>query len=249
MSDAQQKRFAIGHDDHGLPAPNWDLGSVVGAGGLRSTANDLAKYVSAQLGLRGQPLSKIMQKTHDARHEGTPVQWGRTAMPWYDQNVQNPPGSRLIGHAGGTGGYVSFIGLDLMQHRGVVVLSSQVKIHSSAVGWRILQGAGLSGIAAEKLSPVHEIVGVGLALAMDPATHKVQVQGVTPGSPASDAKIEPGVFVRSIGGQPTVGKDLSGCVALLRGPAGTAVSFVLATGDGRDVREVELIRRRIVFVQ
>jgi CubicO group peptidase (beta-lactamase class C family) len=46
-----QARFARGHDQLGKPAPNWEFQVYDGAGGLRSTANDLLKYVSANLGL------------------------------------------------------------------------------------------------------------------------------------------------------------------------------------------------------
>src|SRR5437867_10425827 len=46
-----EARLARGHDQLGKPAPNWEFQVYGGAGGLRSTANDLLKYVSANLGL------------------------------------------------------------------------------------------------------------------------------------------------------------------------------------------------------
>src|SRR6266581_2476009 len=42
-----QARLARGHDQLGKPAPNWEFQVYDGAGGLRSTANDLLRYVTA----------------------------------------------------------------------------------------------------------------------------------------------------------------------------------------------------------
>ena len=44
-------RFATGHNRFGEPVRHWDVPTLAGAGALRSTANDMLKYVSANLGL------------------------------------------------------------------------------------------------------------------------------------------------------------------------------------------------------
>src|SRR3989454_7806839 len=64
-------RLARGHDQLGRPAPNWEFQVYDGAGGLRSTANDLLKYVSANLGLMPSSLTRLMEQTHVIRHNGT----------------------------------------------------------------------------------------------------------------------------------------------------------------------------------
>ena len=76
---------------------------------------------------------------------------GQTAMPRYDSSAYKPPGSRLMGHAGGTGGASSFIVLDTEAHRGVVVLSNQ---SASKFGWRILQCANLANLDPVTMTPV-----------------------------------------------------------------------------------------------
>src|SRR6266699_5964219 len=106
-----QARLARGHDQLGRPAPNWDFQVYDGAGGLRSTANDLLKYVSAQAGITQSRLTPIAAKTHVIRHRNSPGtvgdMHGNTAMAWFDQEVYQPPGMELLGHGGGTGGYTS----------------------------------------------------------------------------------------------------------------------------------------------
>src|SRR5436309_2970370 len=136
-------RLARGHDQLGKPAPNWEFQVYGGAGGLRSTANDLLKYVSAQVGITQSRLTPIAAKTHVIRHRTSPGtvgdMHGNTAMAWFDQEVYQPPGMELLGHGGGTGGYSAFIGFDKKQRRGVAVLANQTTFHSSAVGWAVLQ--------------------------------------------------------------------------------------------------------------
>ena len=66
-----QARLARGHDQLGKPAPNWEFQVYDGAGGLRSTANDLLKYVSANIGLTPSSLTRLMEQTHVIRHKHT----------------------------------------------------------------------------------------------------------------------------------------------------------------------------------
>jgi serine-type D-Ala-D-Ala carboxypeptidase/endopeptidase len=129
-----QPRFAQGHDEAWKPTPYYELPAMPGAGAMRSTANDLAKYVAANLGLVKSDLTPLIQQMQVIRHQDDTIQFGKTAMPWYDQATYDPSGSQLLGHGGGTGGFASFIGLDTKQRRGVVVLSNQQRIHSSCWG-------------------------------------------------------------------------------------------------------------------
>src|SRR5205809_843513 len=79
-----QAGLARGHDQLGKPAPNWEFQVYDGAGGLRSTANDLLKYVSANIGLTPSSLTRLMEQTHVIRHKHT-SDHGDTAMAWYDR--------------------------------------------------------------------------------------------------------------------------------------------------------------------
>ncbi|MDB6064835.1 MAG: beta-lactamase [Pedosphaera sp.] len=103
-----KRRLAIGHDLFGELAPGWDVPVLSGAGALRSTANDLLKYVSANLGLTRSSLTPLMKKTYE-----NGLAWGVNS---------ELPGTEIISHGGGTGGYQSFVGFDKVRRHGVVVL-------------------------------------------------------------------------------------------------------------------------------
>ncbi len=58
LTPAQSLRLAVGHGRSLEPVANWNLNeSIVGAGGLRSTANDMARYLRAAGGWEPTPLA------------------------------------------------------------------------------------------------------------------------------------------------------------------------------------------------
>lgn len=57
LSPALADRLAPGHDQGLRPAGNWDLMLFAPAGGLRSTARDMLKFVRAAAGLEASPLA------------------------------------------------------------------------------------------------------------------------------------------------------------------------------------------------
>jgi CubicO group peptidase (beta-lactamase class C family) len=138
--------LAKGHNASGKIVPNWNFDALAGCGALHSTANDLLKYVSAEIGQTS--LTPLMEKTQAIRHtnasglDGAPVFFGRTALPWVDEGQSEQTGMNLLGHAGGTGGYSAFIGFDKQHRRGVVILFNEQDggggIHSQTLGWLLL---------------------------------------------------------------------------------------------------------------
>ncbi|SPE62214.1 putative Serine-type D-Ala-D-Ala carboxypeptidase [Verrucomicrobia bacterium] len=236
-------RLALGHDEKGRATGYYQLQVMAGAGALLSTANDLLKYLSANLGLRPSNLHPLMDKMQVVLHAAPDE--GRTAMPWFDEKVYSPPGTDLLGHAGGTGGCSTFIGFDRVQRRGVVVLSNQRIIHSSSVGWRILQGAPLCGRDAATLQPVREYVAIGFSFELERQTGVARITRVYPESPAAAAGLSPGLIIDRINGVPVAGKSMADSMELMRGPVGTRVELVLITPDGSRSNMVELIKSEI----
>ncbi len=110
LSPELKARFATPHNSFGEAVPSWDIPTLGGAGALRSTANDLLKYVSANLGLTPSGLTPLMGKTHD------------TGLAWFVR--PGPQGTKIVSHGGGTAGHRSFVGFDKTRRRGVVVLAS-----------------------------------------------------------------------------------------------------------------------------
>ena len=114
-------RLAPGHNQFGYAVSNMDFHSQVGCGALRSTANDLLKYVAANLGLKPSSLTVLMEKTHAVQFQSAipPVIMGLT---W--GVVLDPQGRKIVSHGGATYGYRAFAGFDTARRRGVVVLSN-----------------------------------------------------------------------------------------------------------------------------
>ena len=120
LTPEMRARLAAGHNPVRLPVPNWDLPTVAGAGAVRSTVNDMLKFMAANLGLKKSPLLAAMQNTHQSRND-TGVPDLEIGLGWH---ILKKFDTEVVWHNGGTGGYHSFIGFDQKRHRGVVVLSN-----------------------------------------------------------------------------------------------------------------------------
>jgi serine-type D-Ala-D-Ala carboxypeptidase/endopeptidase len=142
MSAALERRLAQGHNALGYPVPALECGSLVGGGALHSSANDLLKYVSANLGLAPSSLTPLLEKTHRPRfHIGG---WYYIGLAWLTE--RDALGTKLVCHAGATFGHSAFIGLDKARRRGVVVLSSSDAVRDTRnIGQLLLESEWRSG--------------------------------------------------------------------------------------------------------
>ncbi len=112
-SAEQRARLAPGRRFNGVPVPSWDLGSLGGAGALRSTAGDMLTYLEAQLEPdrscgpadsrppAARTLAAALRRTHELQAPGPPGL--RIAYAWV-----HDPKSGIYWHDGATGGYGSF---------------------------------------------------------------------------------------------------------------------------------------------
>ena len=161
LTDELRSRLAGGHDADGKPAANWDLPTLAGAGAIRSTANDMLRFLSANLGpytrKRGRvetPLAKAIQVSHVRRHEEKTPPIG-IALAWHFN-----PGTTALWHNGQTGGYHCFAAFDTEQKTAVVVLSNSATMFVDELGSRLMEL--LAGKSPEPLA-------VRLPAKVDPA--------------------------------------------------------------------------------
>jgi D-alanyl-D-alanine-carboxypeptidase/D-alanyl-D-alanine-endopeptidase len=129
LSEDQKRRLATGYDSSLLPAKNWDFDVLAGAGALRSTANDLLKFLAAALELNTTPLTPAMRLMYTVHHAAESPDM-ETMMGWH---VWKRYGVRIVWHNGVTGGYWSFIGFDPVKKVGAVVLSN-TRFDNDAIG-------------------------------------------------------------------------------------------------------------------
>lgn len=133
LTPSMKSRLAPGHSVSGAVVANWDLPTLAGAGALRSTANDLLKFLAANLDSSSRPLGRVLAATHVPRHDVTAGQM-RIGLNWH---ILIATGQPIVWHNGGTGGYRTFIGFDEANKRAAVVLSNQ-NVSADDIGFHLL---------------------------------------------------------------------------------------------------------------
>ena len=116
LSDAMRAHLAPGHDNSGNAMKNWDFDALAGAGAIRSTANDMLRYLKANMGIDPSPLAEAMKLAQAPRSDMNKTM--RIGLAWMTTR------KGILWHNGETGGYRSFVGFTADGRHGVVVLSN-----------------------------------------------------------------------------------------------------------------------------
>lgn len=119
LSRASKARMAHGYDENGEAASDWDFLNFEGAGALRSTAKDMAKFVRANIGLRKTDLSIPINDAHNPQRDVNAKM--KIGLAWH---ILAAASGDIVWHNGGTGGFRSFAGVNPAQKKGIVVLSN-----------------------------------------------------------------------------------------------------------------------------
>lgn len=120
LTPEARKRLASGHDKTLSETGNWDIPTLAGAGAIRSTVNDMLKFVAANLGKEPTPLTAAIEEQLKTR-QPTGVSDVGIALGWHTLTKFD---HEIFWHNGETGGYHSFVGFDKKRGLGVVVLSN-----------------------------------------------------------------------------------------------------------------------------
>lgn len=129
-------RKAQGHQG-GRPVPDWRMGALAGAGGLYSTAADLARFLQACLAAAGSsggsgaadrstasgsaPDGPLAPAIRAALAPRQPVPGGDIGLAWHHARRD---GHRIAWHNGMTGGFSAMIAFDPDRGLGVAALAS-----------------------------------------------------------------------------------------------------------------------------
>lgn len=92
----------------------WTMNAWAPAGGIRSTAADMAKYASALLNGTAPGMDALTPQWEEGNGTRTGYAWNITAFE----------GGTVTAHGGATGGFCAAIALDRTHHRAVIVLSN-----------------------------------------------------------------------------------------------------------------------------
>src|SRR6476619_4569547 len=133
LSDTLKSRLAKGHIGGKEVNLEFIPEAIQPAGALHSTANDLLKYLAANIGLIHTSISDLIQETHLIRHEYPqeldPFQFpsdktlsaSYIGLGWF---IETNLGTEVIQHSGGIDGYSTLIGFNPTKQEGVVILCS-----------------------------------------------------------------------------------------------------------------------------
>jgi serine-type D-Ala-D-Ala carboxypeptidase/endopeptidase len=137
---SERARVATGHTWRGRETPHWDLAALAGAGGLRSTAPDLLRFLRLHAPDSDSALEAAARETRRRR-----ASWARTGVglgwlilpagrrfPWHRLSFD------VVFHEGGTGGFRSFAGVVPETGAATVVLANQAR-SAGRLGLRVLQ--------------------------------------------------------------------------------------------------------------
>lgn len=148
LSPELKSRTAQGFDADGEASALWDLPTLAGAGALRSTAKDMAKFVAANLNLTKTNLADVFGAAHKSQRDaGGKMKIG---LGWH---ILAGSTGEIIWHNGGTGGFRSFAGFNTTQKLGIVVLTNSAE-SADDIGFHFLDAQ----IPLKKVKP---IVAVG----------------------------------------------------------------------------------------
>lgn len=131
LPDTWKSRLAEGHDIDGNPLPPWEIVTLAGCGGLRSSVRDLVRFVQGNLGLLPSSLGEAIQTTHVPRLDIGPNE--AICLGWHLKKAEG-----ILWHNGQTGGYHSFVGLRKNPPIGVVVLGNSAGGTVDTIGYRLL---------------------------------------------------------------------------------------------------------------
>ena len=153
LTTSMRQRLAPGHDPGLYPVPPWVSGIFAGAGALRSTANDLLRFMDAWQGAGNSNLSVAMASALAVRRH-TNHQDQDAAAGWF---VLDAHADELVWKDGDTDGYASYAGYSTHTHVAIVLLSNTRSWLSTPLLGRHL------------LNPAYMVPAVREPIDMDPA--------------------------------------------------------------------------------
>lgn len=137
LTEKQKADLALPHDENLYPTSNWNAGDCFqGAGSIKTSLNDMFKYLEANMGLTETPLKAAMELAQEFR-----VKLGGNStvcLAWFTDVLSD--GQTIIEHNGGTGGYFAFIGFNKSLANGVIFLCN-IHHHTGLydIGYNILK--------------------------------------------------------------------------------------------------------------
>ncbi|WP_089603990.1 serine hydrolase domain-containing protein [Acinetobacter piscicola] len=115
-----QEKLAQGYTSQGNITPVWTFPVLAGAGGFYSNADDMLKFIQANLEEKGAS-SKVFEEMRKTQASGnTGIGWMQPTF--LDRFFGN---RNIVWHNGMVGGYATYLSIDAETNTGVIVLTNQ----------------------------------------------------------------------------------------------------------------------------
>ncbi len=137
LFESHKSSLAVGHSKHGKKIDPSISPSLESAAGLRSTMNDMIKFLNASLNLNQSSINPTLKYCQSTRiganlslvHRILLRSWlhlgiDEMALGWFVMRLEN--NTEVLYHSGGTPGFTSFIGMIPKDNVGVVLLCNQL---------------------------------------------------------------------------------------------------------------------------
>jgi D-alanyl-D-alanine-carboxypeptidase/D-alanyl-D-alanine-endopeptidase len=118
LTPEMSSRLAAPHMSYSVATISWDDLTLAGCGAIRSTANDMLRFLAANMGLTDTELQPAIQLANSPQRP-----WPGSGYIGLGVGVPET-GQGMHGHTGGTLGYYSFLAWDPQRKIGLVVLAN-----------------------------------------------------------------------------------------------------------------------------
>ncbi|MEO1258605.1 MAG: serine hydrolase domain-containing protein [Bacteroidota bacterium] len=140
LSRTQLQFLAKGHNKKGKAVKHWSFKGMAPAGGVKSSAGDLVKFLQVNMGLAGkQIIMDAFAQTHEPQLDHPSYVLNKktyTGYGWFTSELN--PTTKAVWVSGSTGGFRSFIGFVKSSNVGIVVLSNSAE-DVEAMGFEMLE--------------------------------------------------------------------------------------------------------------
>ena len=148
LTPALRQRAANGHDAEGNVVPWWDLPTLAGAGALRSSLDDMMRFLAANLAPPDDPVGRAIAASQQPRFR---VNGSLTmGLNWHITTFR---GDTLVFHNGGTGGFRTMLAWNPRTRTGAVLLGSMSQDNEDIVR-HVLLGTPVASIVARTEVPL-----------------------------------------------------------------------------------------------
>lgn len=154
LTTSFKKNMAIGHNYDLVQTDPWYFNVHEGCGALKSTVNDLMKFLKAQITKNNGQLASAIGYSQKIQHIISSDE--AVAMGWHISRKTD-----ILWHNGATGGFNSFIGLQIDNKTAVVVLTNYMSVFSIDVATNI--GMNILNILSNrpvKLPPIAQVISI-----------------------------------------------------------------------------------------